>query len=246
MEIRRQTAIKTRISDIVNSKFIRKEGLEPSYVLTDMGQRISRAKIVGTITDKFLSESGNYSSITLDDGTGAVRIKTFQDNIDMLQNVTIGDLVSIIGRVKEYAEENYIAPEIIKPMLEPNFQLLHKLEVLGNILENRKISEILNKEKEKFSDLNELKNYMNKEFNVDELTLEGILESTNESEKMKENDYRPLLISLLKKTDDGGGIEIVKLLKESKLSVDIFNDTLSSLLDEGIFYESIPGVLKLA
>src|SRR3989338_11642569 len=120
MEIKRQTAIKTRISDIVNSKFIKKEGLEPSYVLTDLGQRISRAKIVGIVTDKFFNDSNSFSSITIDDGTGAVRIKAFQDNIDMLQNLEIGNLLMIIGRVREYAEENYISPEAIKSIANPN------------------------------------------------------------------------------------------------------------------------------
>ncbi len=246
MEIKRQTAIKTRISDIVNSKFIKKEGLEPSYVLTDLGQRISRAKIVGIVTDKFFNDSNSFSSITIDDGTGAVRIKAFQDNIDMLQNLEIGNLLMIIGRVREYAEENYISPEAIKSIANPNYELLHKVEILDNILENRKFLEIVNREKEKISDLNELKNYLNKEFGIGEQIFESILESMNESEKMKDNDYKPLLISTLKKMDEGNGVEIIKLLKEIRLPADVFNNILSSLLEDGIFYESMPGVLKLA
>ncbi|MBS3052674.1 MAG: hypothetical protein J4428_04880 [Candidatus Aenigmarchaeota archaeon] len=246
MEIKRQTAIKTRISDIVNSKFIKKEGLEPSYVLTDLGQRISRAKIVGIVTDKFFNDSNSFSSITIDDGTGAVRIKAFQDNIDMLQNLEIGNLLMIIGRVREYAEENYISPEAIKSIANPNYELLHKVEILDNILENRKFLEIVNREKEKISDLNELKNYLNNEFGIGEQIFESILESMNESERMKDNDYKPLLISTLKKMDEGNGVEIIKLLKEVRLPADVFNDILSNLLEEGVFYESMPGVLKLA
>ena len=245
MEIKRQTAIKTRISDIVNSKFIKKEGLEPSYVLTDLGQRISRAKIVGIVTDKFFNDSNSFSSITIDDGTGAVRIKAFQDNIDMLQNLEIGNLLMIIGRVREYAEENYISPEAIKSIANPNYELLHKVEILNNILENRKFLEIVNREKEKISDLNELKNYLNNEFGIGEQIFESILESMNESERMKDNDYKPLLISTLKKMDEGNGVEIIKLLKEVRLPADVFNDILSNLLEEGVFYESMPGVLKL-
>ena len=164
----------------------------------------------------------------------------------MLQNLEIGNLLMIIGRVREYAEENYISPEAIKSIANPNYELLHKVEILDNILENRKFLEIVNREKEKISDLNELKNYLNNEFGIGEQIFESILESMNESERMKDNDYKPLLISTLKKMDEGNGVEIIKLLKEVRLPADVFNDILSNLLEEGVFYESMPGVLKLA
>jgi len=108
METLRQTTSRARISDIVNSNFVRKEGFEPSYVLTDSGQRISRVYLIGTIVDKFMNENGNYSSITIDDDSDSIRIKAFREQVNIFDNFNVGDLVMVIGKVRNYAEENYI------------------------------------------------------------------------------------------------------------------------------------------
>ncbi len=246
MGTRRQTAIRTRISDIVNSKFVHKEGLEPSYVITDLGLKISRARVVGTVVDSFFSEDGNFSSITIADDTGSIRAKAFQENSNIFDPIDIGDSVLIIGRVREYSEENYIIPEIIKKIADPNYALLHKLEVLKEILNQRKFFDIISKEKVKFSDLEELKNYLIKEYGISDYYLDGIFETLSEIETIKQENYKPVLIEAIRKLDKGKGVEIKKLLDEINLPDNVFEEVVNELLNEGICYESSPGNLKLA
>jgi RPA family protein len=245
MEIRRQTAMRVRISDLVNSKFVHKEGLEPSYILTDLGQRIFRVKLVGTVVDKFMSEDGNYSSITLNDDTNSIRIKAFKDDVNVFNNIELGDHALIIGKAKEYAEENYIIPEIVRKIQDPNYETLHKLEVLKTVLTQKKVLDIINKEKGKFSDLDELKKYLSKEYNIEDHISEGIIETFMQADQIKEKDYKPLILETIGKLDKGEGIEILKLIKESKVPENIFNEVITELLTDGVCYEPSPGVIKI-
>jgi RPA family protein len=243
MENLRQTTVKARISDLVNSKFVKKEGLEPSYVLTELGQKISRANLVGTIVDKFMSEDGNYSSVTLDDDSDSIRIKAFKDDSKIFDNMEIGDLVMVIGKVREYAGENYIIPEIVKKIANPNYESLHKLEILKQFLKQKKDLENIKKDKDKFANLEELKAFVKKEYYIDGDTVDAVLEFLSTEEETKE-DYKPLLLETLEKLDKGEGVEFKKLLGESKLPENVFEEVVNELLSEGICYEPSPGVMK--
>lgn len=137
MENLRQTAFKVRLSDVLSGKFIRQEGMNPSYVLSDYGQKIARVNIIGTVIDKFLSDDGNYSTLTVDDDTDAIRLKAFGEDVSKLEPFNAGDIVIVIGRVREYSNEIYILPEIVKKVDDANYILLRKLDILKGILKQK-------------------------------------------------------------------------------------------------------------
>ncbi len=244
MEILRQTTSRARISDIVNSNFIRKEGFEPSYVLTDSGQRISRTYLIGTIVDKFMSENANYSSITIDDDYDSIRIKAFREQVNIFDNFNVGNLVMVIGKVRNYADENYIIPEIVKKITDPNLESLHKLEVLKQSLIHKKNLKIIKKEKESFGDVEKLKKYVKKQHGIDVDVVDSILETLTTEEETKEKDYKPLLLETLDRLDEGEGIEFRKLLEESKLPENTFEEVINEILSEGVCFEPKPGIIK--
>lgn len=244
METLRQTAIRTRISDIISGKFVRKEGLDPSYVLTNLGEKMSRTKIVGMIVDKFMSEDGSYSSLTVDDDSDSIRIKYFGEDAEKVNETEVGNFVMIIGKVREYANENYIIPEIIKKINKPNYELLHKLEVLKKILEQKKIIETLKKESENFTDVEELKKFAEKKYGISGQVVEAFTESLKNKEEPKKKDYKPMVLETLDKLDEGEGIEIRKLIEECKLPENIFEEVINELLTDGICFEPKPAVLK--
>lgn len=244
METLRQTTSRARISDIINSNFIRKEGFEPSYVLTDLGQRISRAYLIGTIVDKFMSEAGNYSSITIDDDSDSIRIKAFREQVNIFDSFNIGDLVMVIGKIRNYADENYIIPEIAKKITDPNLESLHKLEILKESLLRKKTLGIIKKEKENFGDVEKLKKYVKKQHGIDADVVDSILETLTTEEETKEKDYKPLLLETLDRLDEGKGVEFRKLLEESKLPENTFEEVINEILSEGVCFEPTPGVIK--
>ena len=244
METLRQTTSRARIYDIVNGNFVRKEGFEPSYVLTDLGQRISRTYLIGTIVDKFMSENGNYSSITIDDDSDSIRIKAFREQVNIFDNFNVGDLVMVIGKVRNYADENYVIPEIVKKITDPNLESLHKLEVLKQSLLHKKALEIIKKEKNNFGDVEKLKKYVKKQHGIDADIVDSTLETFTMEQETKEKDYKPLLLETLDRLDEGEGIEFRKLLEESKLPENIFEEAINEILSDGVCFEPKPGVIK--
>ena len=244
METLRQTTSRAKASDIVTGNFIRKEGFEPSYVLTELGQRISRAYLIGTIVDKFMSEAGNYSSITIDDDSDSIRIKAFREQVNIFDNFDVGDLVMIIGKVRNYAEENYIIPEIVKKITDPNLESLHKLVILKQSLLHKKALKVIKKEKENFNDIEKLKKYVKKQHGVEEDIVDSILETFSVEQETKEKDYKPLLLETLDRLDKGEGVEFRKLLEESKLPEHTFEEAINEILSEGTCFEPKPGVVK--
>src|SRR3989338_11716391 len=98
----RQTAYKVWLASLLNGKYVRREGeWEPNYVeVKDL--QVSRVNVIGTVVEKFISNDNSYASITLDDGSATIRLKTFKEDNKLLESLSPGTLVLTIARVKEY------------------------------------------------------------------------------------------------------------------------------------------------
>jgi len=105
-EFKRQTAYKCNISTLNNGMFIKKQGWESSYVMTEYGD-FSRVNIMAVIVSK------DENSVILDDGTGQISGRLF-DNFERLENINIGDAVLAISRPREFNNKMYLTIEIIK------------------------------------------------------------------------------------------------------------------------------------
>jgi RPA family protein len=126
------TAVKVRLKDILNGEWVKNEGMVPSYILTPYGEQVSRLRVMGTIVSKFVSEDGNFASITLDDTTDTIRAKTFKTS-SPIGAFEIGDLVDIIGKLREYNGEIYMIPESVRKITDINWEILRKLEINSNL-----------------------------------------------------------------------------------------------------------------
>jgi RPA family protein len=241
-DIKRLTAKKVRIFDIASGKFFSgsKEDMKSSYIITPFGQKISRVNLVAAVTDKFLSEDENYSSITVDDGTGAIRIKTFKEDVNLLRNLETGNLVLAIGKIKEYNNEVYVNGEVVRA-IEPNFEILRKAELLKELDGQKKIVDEIKNFIDQMSE-EELKEYVKKKFGMDEESLQVVRENLN---IVKEIDYKPKIIELIKSLDEGNGVEIGKMLELSDLPENVIENAINELLSSSVLYEPRPGVLKM-
>lgn len=140
------------ISDLHNGRFIERESeLDSSHVLID-NKKISRVYIIATIVQKYENEDMSYASVTIDDGSADIRVKTWKDDVDIISNAMVGDLVLLVGKVKKYNDELYIVPEILKKV-DPNWELIHKTILLKNPkTEQKEESTILKTEEIRFND----------------------------------------------------------------------------------------------
>ncbi len=238
MPVQRLSAIKVRISDLLNGKYFygSKEELTPNYVITPYGEKVSRVNMLGTVVEKFKNEEGNYSSVTVDDGTDAIKVKSFEGN--GFDKINPGDFVRVIGKVKEYNGEIYVNLEIIQKERDVNFELLSKIEILNNIIQKKRIVDNINIVADQMS-IEELRNYAQETYSLDEETLSVILET-----KKREIDYKPLVLDIIQKLDEGSGVEISKIFEVVNLPENMTERTINDLINTGELYEPKVGFLK--
>ncbi|MBR9683713.1 hypothetical protein GOV03_04200 [Candidatus Woesearchaeota archaeon] len=107
----RQIAVKLRIKEIINGKYVAEEGWTPNYLMTLGGKKVSRVNMVGVVLEK--GESERTSNLLLDDGSGKIYVRAFEE-IKNLRETEIGEAVLIIGKIRSFNDEKYVSPEIIK------------------------------------------------------------------------------------------------------------------------------------
>lgn len=126
-QFKRNVAYKFRIGDIIIGKPIF-DGERFSFL--ELGDRkIIRVNMIGNIVDKYESEGEKrYCFLTLDDGSGQIKLKFFGDDVSKFKNVFQGQTVLVIGNLRNFNNETYIAPEIIKEQ-DAKYLLIRKLEL---------------------------------------------------------------------------------------------------------------------
>jgi|SRR3989344_4998984 len=126
-QFKRHVAYKLRIGDLLIGKSIIEED---RFRFLELGnQKIIRVNVVGNIVDKYEGEGEKkYSSWTLDDGSGQIRIKSFGNDVEKFREISQGLTVLVIGVLRNFNNETYILPEIIKEQ-DPKYLLVRKLEI---------------------------------------------------------------------------------------------------------------------
>ena len=121
----RQVAFKVSISNLLNSNFEKDENLSGYIRLND--KIISRVNLMVTVVVKS-EQSQNYASLLVDDGTGKILLRNFE-NIDAFSKVDVGDFILIIGKLREFNGEKYILPEALKKLNNIEWINVRRLEL---------------------------------------------------------------------------------------------------------------------
>lgn len=138
--IKREIAYKVRIKDILDGRYVREEGWTPNYILTADSRHISRVNIIAVVVSK--SEDNN---ITLDDGSGRVAVRSFDDN-KALNDLDIGDIILLIARPREYGNEKYLVAEIIKRIENKRWIEVRKLELKKELPQLKPVKKVVEEE----------------------------------------------------------------------------------------------------
>ncbi len=121
---KRQIAYKVKISDLFRGNFIKDDVSAGHINLGDLN--VSRVNIIAAIVYKPNQEK-NISCI-IDDGTDKMLLRSFE-NSDIFSKVDVGDIVLVVGKIREYNNERYIVPEIIKKLDNQIWMNIRKLEL---------------------------------------------------------------------------------------------------------------------
>ena len=219
----RQIAYKVRLGDIEKGNIIfdgeRFSSLEVG------NKKVSRINVISNVVDKYSNPEKNYNALTVDDGTGQIRVKGFSDSSVLLSGLEIGDTIKIIGWLRHFNNEIYIAPEIAV-RVDPRWGYVRRLE--------------LTKEYGEFKEEAESAEHSEQTEHAEPLEEEKI-----EREKIEDEIAESAKSVILKKIrENNEGINVEQLIMSLKISVDEINDSISALISEGEIYEPKPGHLR--
>ena len=126
-QYKRNIAYKLKIGSIIEGKpFLENDRLKH---LELNNKQIVRVNVVANIIEKYVQEGEKkYATVTLDDGSGQVKIKFFGEEVDKLLQYNQGDTILVIGILRSWNNEVYITPEVIKKK-DSSYLLLRKFEI---------------------------------------------------------------------------------------------------------------------
>jgi hypothetical protein len=244
MAIARSIAYKVWISDAVSGNYVKQEGFNPNYIELD-GQQVSRVHLVATVVGKFLSEDGNYGAITLDDGTDTIRAKAFGPDVKKIDSAEIGKLVRFVGKIKEYNDERYLAPDFTRELQDPNWITVQRAE-LGEPKTREAPKPTITPAPETPAQ-STISSESPTQSEGDAVTSANKVSDTKPTETPKQNneEHMPNLLELITKLDAGEGAEMTAVIAECKLSEPEAKLIIIDLLKQGEIYEPRKGKLKV-
>jgi RPA family protein len=139
----RMTAVRASISDITHGSYSDDNG---PHVVSPFGVELRRVVVVGFVVDKFYREGDDsgkkrFESITVDDGTDTIGVKVWgEEDASVLEGVKESILALVIGKVRQYNDEVYLIPEIVRELTDPNYMSLHLMERYKAVLNRSGIS----------------------------------------------------------------------------------------------------------
>ncbi len=209
-EIKRQIAYKCSIIELISGVFIKKTGWESSFVMTDYGD-FSRVNLIAVIVGK------DEKYFTIDDGTGKINARFFENAEEHLEKIDIGDLILLIGRPREFNNEIYINPEIIKKITNKEW-ITHRRKELTLYVKIR-----------------DIENYKS---NIKIKTPEPEIVQSVSTLSSKEK-----IVKIISDLDEGNGVDIDTVIKLSKTGN--AENLISDMIMKGELFEIKPGKLKL-
>ena len=216
--------MKIWISSLLSGKYTKGvEQFEAGFIEVN-NTKVSRVNMIGIIIDKFEAET--QVSLTLDDGSGSIRIKAWNENISLMTGFNIGDLVIVIGKVKEYNNQVYVTPEIVKTLDNPLWLKVRKLELSKTFGEPARVmTEVAKDSKEEDED----------RMNVVEEKV------TNE----KTQSSREKIFHLIESMDKGEGVHLTDIIVNSGIAEDDIENLIDDMIKEGEIFEIQKNKLRI-
>jgi RPA family protein len=242
---KRQVAKLTDTRELNTGKYFQREGFEPNFLLTPEGRRLSRARLVATVVDRFINDDETYGSITLDDGKDTTQVKFFNE-LELMEGFETGDIIEVVGKVREYQGQIYLDGEILTHT-QPEAELLHQLRLKKEREKWNQVRETVKQLKESGKDQEDIDKEMAGK--LEENEVDALLQSFGENfeqaetEEDRENLERKVL-EAVEDLDDGEGADYADIVDEIDEPEDQLEDTINSLLSDGTCYEPQPGKIK--
>ncbi len=208
----RQTAVPCTLFELKNGVWMQNDGLVPSGVKTIRGT-ISRVNTIGVMIDK------SEGAFSIDDGTSIIRVRSFDTPAPTIY-ASIGDLVLVVGRPREYNNERFLVLEIVKRLRNPAWIQYRKKEL--ELLSGVEIYEM--------------------PIVDDSVAFTPVAHKVEVPISSTKNPFE-LLIEKIRELDSGSGADIEEVI--ATLKIDGAEKYVRTLIDEGEIFETKPGRVKV-
>lgn len=217
MQRKRQTAYKFWIKDLSEAETdVNEEGFMYFKV---KGKNVVRVNVLATIIHKYVSESGNYVFVTIDDGSAQMRVKAWGEDTQILANYNVGDLVRLVGKLGLNNNEIFIRAEALKVIENSDWELVRRLELLKEFGKPEPSEKVSEEKKESY--------------------VEEEVVSNNTT-----NSIREKIISEVENASNEG-VEEEELFNKINANKEDIEKAIKELLSEGEIFEPKPGYIKL-
>ncbi len=244
---KRSTAAKLAIQDIQDGELIANERGNVVGVTTYLGQ-ISRVNIIATVVDRYttpqerLDQGGKkFAAITLDDGTGVIRVMMWDEQSAKLADIRVGDLVLAVGKVRSFQGEAYINGEIIRKLEDPNWETIRLLELANSRREPHMLEgqvETTSLDLAASEEPPQPSKQMDLEPGVWHNATATLDRRVEEEGPVPSPELRRLVIQTIEKYDSEGGARFEQILDATGgAEEEVVEQVLIDLLSEGLVYE---------
>ncbi len=213
-EIKRHTAYKVWIADIVNRPYEKGLGeFDPNYVQIQ-DKKVSRVNIIATVIAK--QEQDTSATVNLDDGTAGMQAIIW-DNKAMVQNIKVGATVIAIGKVREFNNQRQIALEIIRE-LTPEWRKLREEELKNEFTAPLQQA-------------------------APQQVTQTVTNNTTTTQ-VTQADIRKEVLQAIETLDTDDGADFFKIVQTTGKNEELIDATVQALLKEGEIFEVKPGKLR--
>lgn len=212
---KRQTAYMFWISDL-RAAAIDTSQQYPSFNVRN--KHTVRVNLIAVVTSKYVSENGSYATLGLDDGTGTIFAKAWNEDTVIITRQEVGNVVLVIGKLGlNSSNEVYVRPEIIRQIEMPWLAARKKELEMKYGQPQEKVSQV---------------------FSEDPVSIieEEIIPVVSKSA------VRVKVLEILNSSSEG--IEELKIVEQSGYNKADVIKAITELVREGEIYYSRPGVLK--
>ena len=223
----RDAAVKTVISELLEGRYAQEQEDAPNYLLTANNDKIYRLNLMATILHKQVQ--GAITEFILDDGSGQIALRSFEEN-QQLDQLNVGKVVMIIGKLRKYNQERYIAPEMVK-LINPEWLKVRALEMRDVITPKMLTIPVHQIAEQKVGE--EVKMGLAKnEIGQSEEEVGGV-------------ELLPIqkVIKLIQELDQGEGVMMDEII--SKSLVNNTEQLLEKMLESGEIFQNSPGKVKV-
>lgn len=223
------TAYKLYIKDIKEGQIL-KTHEDRSYFTTKFHLNAFKVRLLGTIFNLLTYDPDEAAGrkeaayIILDDGTEQIRLKTWEPTLlEKIKKLKIGQIIDVIGSVREYNNEIYISPNIIIPVIDINVELLRDLD----IIEFRK----------SFKSIKAPRDLDSKVTPEQIQTPKQVEDQVQADGEDLDDDASKVIMDLIQELDEGEGVEIHQIKERCQLSDEILKKHIQYLYENGFIYE---------